>query len=291
MVEWKRLAGLESAAVAADKLKAQVLLAALTAEIAPIARLEATAWTAWNDAKDAEENKALATSQLGADAVVGISSTTPATHARGVVVAAQVAVDSITEQRKYHQGRVAFETEKTSPLYTIMNNASMMKDKAAGDYDSGLAKLDMLRDQCKQEAFGRAQENLQKITDDGDARAAKVLEVSTAYATLTAFATGPAVGALCNYPQNAGDAQPARAVDCGEDLCCGAAQRFMKDGTKLSIETCQQPETTTYTYYPGLPDGALVAPAKETWRFACISAAGNLAASVAAALATGYMLA
>jgi hypothetical protein len=172
-----------------------------------------------------------------------------------------------------------------------MNQASMMKDGAAAAYVAGLAKLDMLRNQCKQEAFNRAQENLQKTTDENDARSAKVTEVAEAYATLTAFATGPAVGALCNFPEDSGDAQPARAVDCGEDLCCGAAQRFMKDGTKLSIETCQTPETTTYTYYPGLPTGALVAPAKETWRFACISAAGNLAASVAAALATGYMLA
>jgi hypothetical protein len=83
MVEWKRLAALESDAVAADKAKAQVLLAALTAEIAPIARLEAEAWTAWNDAKDAEEAKALATSQLGTEIVTGLSPA-DATHARGV---------------------------------------------------------------------------------------------------------------------------------------------------------------------------------------------------------------
>jgi hypothetical protein len=65
----------------------------------------------------------------------------------------------------------------------------------------------------------------------------------------------------------------------------------LKDGTKLSIETCQLATATTYTYYPELPSGALVAPTPETWRFQCVSAAQKLAAAAAAALATGYMMA
>merc|ERR1712083_487775 len=27
---------------------------------------------------------------------------------------------------------------------------------------------------------------------------------------------------------------------CSEGFCCGAAQKFLKDGTKLAIETCQK---------------------------------------------------
>ena len=76
--------------------------------------------------------------------------------------------------------------------------------------------------------------------------------------------------------------------DKDKPLCCGAAQRFLKDGTKLSIETCQLADATTYTYYPALPAGAVVAPTPETWRFQCISAAQKLAAAATAALAAGY---
>jgi hypothetical protein len=65
----------------------------------------------------------------------------------------------------------------------------------------------------------------------------------------------------------------------------------LKDGTKLSIETCQLADATTYTYYPALPENAVVAPTPETWRFQCISAAQKLAAAATAALAAGYMMA
>jgi hypothetical protein len=73
--------------------------------------------------------------------------------------------------------------------------------------------------------------------------------------------------------------------------CCGAAQRFLKDGTKLSVETCQLASDNTFTYYPPLPTGAVVEPAPQTWRFQCISAAQKLAAAATAALAAGYMMA
>jgi len=162
---------------------------------------------------------------------------------------------------------------------------------AASAYNKGLTTLNMLRDQCKSEAFNMAQKTLARVSAAATARDGLVSSTLSAYTDLTAFpASG--VGSLCNYPKDAGDATPKRP-DCGdtEEFCCGAAQRFMKDGTKLSIETCGTPAQTTYTYYPALPTNAIEAPAAETWRFQCISAAGRLAASAAAALATGYMLA
>jgi len=120
--------------------------------------------------------------------------------------------------------------------------------------------------------------------------------VKKAYEAAAEFPTDGSVGTLCHYPKVAeGEAAQPRP-ECAEGepgapLCCGAAQRFLKDGTKLSIETCQLATDTTYTYYPALPADAVVAPATETWRFQCISAAQKLAAAATAALAAGYMMA
>merc|ERR1712227_61492 len=109
------------------------------------------------------------------------------------------------------------------------------------------------------------------------------------YAETAAFPTGGAKGSLCHYPKVKEGEAPKPRPTCLEGepddpLCCGAAQKFLKDGTKLSIETCQPQTATTYKYYPALPDNALVAPTPETWRFQCISAAQKLAAAAAAAL-------
>jgi len=80
--------------------------------------------------------------------------------------------------------------------------------------------------------------------------------------------------------------------ECKDGFCCGAAQKFLKDGTKLALETCQKSMGVhTYTYYPPLPEGAAVEPATETWRFQCISGAQKLAAAATAALAASYMMA
>jgi len=79
---------------------------------------------------------------------------------------------------------------------------------------------------------------------------------------------------------------------CAEKLCCGAATKFLRDGTRLAIETCQTATDLTYTYYPPLPKTVVAkAPASETWRFTCISGAKNLAATATAALAAAYLMA
>jgi len=97
---------------------------------------------------------------------------------------------------------------------------------------------------------------------------------------------------LCAFPTVAKDAAKEPRPECKEGFCCGAAQKFLKDGTKLSIETCQaELGVHTYQYYPPLPAGAIVEPTPETWRFQCISGAKNLAAAATAALAATYMMA
>lgn len=166
--------------------------------------------------------------------------------------------------------------------------------------DAAEDAFDHARDQCKRAAFEQAQEAREKAQAVAQATDAKVAEVKREYADKAAFADAGKVGALCHYPKVGADAAavPRPACDPYEDpetqekpICCGAAQRFLKDGTKLSIETCQLASATTYTYYPALPVDAVVAPTAETWRFQCISAAQKLAAAAAAALATGYMMA
>ena len=106
------------------------------------------------------------------------------------------------------------------------------------------------------------------------------------------FATGGAANTPCAFPAKVADqAQEARPI-CTEGLCCGAAQKFLKDGTKLSIETCQEAlKTHTYQYYPPIAADATVAPTPETWRFQCISGAQKLVAAASAALAASYMMA
>lgn len=88
----------------------------MTAEIAPVVRNEAAKRADYDNAVAAETAKALAEAQLGAIA----NSATDATGARGVLAAAEVAVASAVEQRKYHQGRLTFEEQRTTPLQTML---------------------------------------------------------------------------------------------------------------------------------------------------------------------------
>jgi hypothetical protein len=65
----------------------------------------------------------------------------------------------------------------------------------------------------------------------------------------------------------------------------------LRDGTKLTVETCQDLKTKTFDYYPPIATGATTAPAVEKWRFQCISGAQKLVAAATAALAASYMMA
>lgn len=96
---------------------------------------------------------------------------------------------------------------------------------------------------------------------------------------------------LCGFPAKATGKDQAPRPLCKEAYCCGAAQRFMKDGTKMSVETCQKVGTHTYDYYPPLPALATAAPSKQVWRWVCISGAQKLMAVTTAALAASYMMA
>jgi len=118
-----------------------------------------------------------------------------------------------------------------------------------------------------------------------------IATVADDYATLLTKPTDGSAGTICAFPVVAKDAAQEPRTECLEGLCCGAAQKVMKDGTKLAIETCQSPETRTYEYFPPLPARAVVQPTPETWRFQCISGAQKLVAAATAALAASYMMA
>jgi len=128
--------------------------------------------------------------------------------------------------------------------------------------------------------------------DAEEGRRIATANVKVDYEAKAAFSTGGETNTLCGFPPKAKDAAQEPRPACKEGFCCGAAQKFLKDGTKLAIETCQRAEGVhTYTWFPPLPEGAVVEPTPETWRFQCISGAQKLIATATAALAASYMMA
>jgi len=145
---------------------------------------------------------------------------------------------------------------------------------------------------CKGDRYDKAQKALKAKLDQDALDDDAIEEVKEEYDVKSAMPAAGLAGALCNYTVRTSlDEDRGERPACNEGLCCGAAQKFMQDGTKLAIETCQLLGTNTYQYYPPLPARAVVAPAVETWRFQCISGAQKLVAAATAALAASYMMA
>lgn len=144
---------------------------------------------------------------------------------------------------------------------------------------------------CKSQGYDRALENLAKQTEKTEADAATAAGIATTYAEKSAMPESGLAGASCAFPAKEGDAAQEPRPACPEEHCCGAAQKFLKDGTKLTVETCQPEGTHVYQYWPILAEGALAEPAPESWRFQCISGAQKLVAAATAALAASYMMA
>jgi hypothetical protein len=299
---WKAAATQEAADALADLVRARTLLADLTAEIAPLARDESAAKTAYDAAVAAQAVRVAATAELGDLAVAANASAVPpvvaaaATGARAVLDAAAATKASVEAQQAFHDARADWAADNLAPVATEL--ADVKAHQAALDLEVAAAetKFDNARKACKVAAFEGAQEAREKAVAMAAARADKASAVLKDYTALSAFPTDRSAGTLCHYGKVAADAAQTPRTEClegepGKPLCCGAAQRFLKDGTKLSIETCQLATASTYTYYPAIDDGALVAPTAETWRFQCISAAQKLAAAATAALAAGYMMA
>jgi hypothetical protein len=296
---WQAVAGEEVAASGTDLTRARDLLEDLTEAIAPLARMEIDARNSLTAAMEAQAARALAAEELGTDyvaAVAGGAAEQPATGARAVLAAALVAKESIDAQQEFHDARSAWAADNLALVAKIFNALTAEEADLQGQIDAAQERLDGAREACKSAAFKFAQDAREKAVEFAAARSEKADEVKKAYDAVAAFPADGSAGTLCHYAKVGADEPQTARTEClegepGAPLCCGAAQRFLKDGTKLSIETCQLATATTYTYYPELPSGALVAPTPETWRFQCVSAAQKLAAAAAAALATGYMMA
>lgn len=65
--------------------------------------------------------------------------------------------------------------------------------------------------------------------------------------------TGEA-GTLCarKYDAEKGELLAREADACKPGLCCGSANKYLRDGTRLTVETCQKPTDTTYEFFPAL---------------------------------------
>jgi len=292
---WKTLAGEEAQAAAADVVRARTLLTDLVAEIAPLARAEAAAQADVDKAKAEQAARDLATEELGDNAVTGPPAVA-ATGARAVLAAATATKNSIDEQQAFHDQRADWAADAlkvpAAKLMAMKARQSELNDMV----DKAEARFDDAREACKRAGFEAAQEAREKAQLVAAAKDAKIAEVKKEYDAKATFPEDGSPGTLCRYPKKAADAAQEPRAEClegepGKPLCCGAAQRFLKDGTKLSVETCQLTTATTYKYYPALAVDALVAPTPETWRFQCISGAQKLAAAAAAALTAGYMMA
>lgn len=115
--------------------------------------------------------------------------------------------------------------------------------------------------------------------------------MAAAYGLKSAKPTDGTAGTACEKQKEADAVTGLFRTKCADELCCGSANKYLKDGTRLTVETCQKAEgTTTYQFWPKLMAGALVEPKPETWRFYCIQGAQRLAAAMVAGT-TAYLMA
>jgi len=183
------------------------------------------------------------------------------------------------------------KASKTLADGQVTKNATAITGNAAAIV-TATASLKAAIAACKGMKYAKAQAAMKALIDKNGAEAAAAATVKTDYDAKSAFSTSGETNTLCGYPTKAKDAKQLPRPVCKDGFCCGAAQKFMRDGTKIAIETCQKATGVhTYTYYPPLPTGAAVEPTPETWRFQCISGAQKLVAVATAALAASYMMA
>jgi len=134
---------------------------------------------------------------------------------------------------------------------------------------------------CKRRQYSDALAALTKFNEEEAAAGTKNAETKKAYDKKRDEAI--AKNADCRK-----DADGVRA-ECAEGECCGQANRYEGNGTRMTIEVCGSSEDTTYTYWPTMKDGMAKAPQTEQWRYYCILGAGNLAAGAAAVAGALYM--
>jgi hypothetical protein len=290
------LATQEKGQATTNQARAQKLLAALQAERVPIqAELAVLQWRR----DDAGDKVTKAPSALLAKATADDVALGALTQGLKDVVAAALLGKLRAEESTGYFTTLAVEAGKAyQDVFKADEAARALVTKLKADKVAAEASLAAEIAGCKGAAYRKAQAEIKALAARRAAVAATAKKVKEEYDAASAFP--PAVttdgvtvaqeGSLCAIPIAADGTVGYRPV-CKEGLCCGAAQKFLKDGTKLSVETCQKTAAHTYKYYPPLPKDAIVKPETELWRFQCVSAAQKLVAAATAALAASYMMA
>lgn len=242
---WAEFAAADRAEAEAEVTRAESLLLDLVAEIAPAARAEDAA-RAERDAEQAKvDARVAATAELGEEAVEGGAA---ATGARAVLANATLALQRVQTENTFHQERLAWAQE----LWTAPNAALAAADARVTSLTQQVADAQTAYDTavqtCKVAAFERAAEEYAGRSAATAARQAEEERVRQAYEAEAAIPAQGELGSLCGYPEAVEGEQPPKRPECpeGEEdapICCGAAQSFLKDGTKLTIETCQLAST------------------------------------------------
>lgn len=140
----------------------------------------------------------------------------------------------------------------------------------------------------------------QKVYNEWDARETQnkltYTKLAEEYAVKTKFPDDGSAGTRCEYPPLETDGTQKPRPKCTENeenpMCCGSANKYLRDGTRLTVETCQTAKGThSYQFWPKLKEGAIEEPKPETWRFYCIEGAQKLAAAMAAGVGAVYFMA
>lgn len=134
---------------------------------------------------------------------------------------------------------------------------------------------------CKRRQYSDAIAALTKFNEDEAAAKAKNEETKKAYDEKRK----KAIAAKVDCRKNADGVR----AECGEEECCGQANRYDRDGTRMTVEVCGTADESTYTYWPVMKAGMAKAPQTEQWRYYCIGGASNLAAGAAAIAGAIYM--
>lgn len=159
---------------------------------------------------------------------------------------AQATLDRAATTKTFYDGLLASATaSKGASDALVTANAA-----AIADCDAKLlaadAKLAMFVAECKEDGYDKAQAAMKALIDKDAAEAAAAATVKTDYDAKAAFSTSGETNTVCAYPAKAVDAAQEPRPACQDGFCCGAAQKFLKDGTKLAIETCQTIGVHTY---------------------------------------------
>lgn len=143
------------------------------------------------------------------------------------------------------------DTAKTSNDAAATNvtaNGTAIK-KCATDTTAAEAATAVAVAACKGRGYREAQTAMKALEDKATADTKAATDLIAAYKHDAP--TDGTAGTRCEFPAKAGSARPV----CKEGLCCGAAQKFLRMGTKLAVESCQATTTVEYTYWPALAKG------------------------------------